>query len=183
MSRTCNQHEAGYGSYKGEMLAVVFGVTSYKMYLKGAKHPFKLFTDHRGLMWLLSSDKVEGQFARWRCILADYDFEIMYKPGVKHEVADVPSRFPDVSTKDYTGSREYFPPSAATEDRRVTQFLAKQGIETQDFLPLSASSAAVFDNDPVQYAGSALAQLLSDNPHDPFTTGGSICPESFPCVQ
>lgn len=106
ISRSCNKHEANYGSYKGEMLAAVWGIRSYRHYLHGAQHTFKLYTDHRALTWLRTSKDLEGQYARWALLISEFDFEIVYRPGVSHAVADVPSRSPLVTTEDRTGSRE-----------------------------------------------------------------------------
>ncbi|GAX86401.1 hypothetical protein CEUSTIGMA_g13811.t1 [Chlamydomonas eustigma] len=108
ISRSCNVHETNYGSYKGEMCAAVWGIRSFRKYLLGAKHPFLLLTDHRGLSWLLSNKDQEGQYARWSVLLSEFDFMIEYKPGLKHIIADVPSRFPQSTTLDHTGSRESF---------------------------------------------------------------------------
>jgi hypothetical protein len=105
-SRSCSKEETRYGSYRGEMLAATWGIRSFRHYLLGTKHPFTLYTDHKGLTWLMSNREVEGQYARWQCSLSDYDFVITYKPGAIHEVADVPSRFPIASSVDRTGARE-----------------------------------------------------------------------------
>ncbi|GAX81110.1 hypothetical protein CEUSTIGMA_g8544.t1 [Chlamydomonas eustigma] len=107
-SRSCNVHEAKYGSYKGEMMAAVWGVRSYRCYLLGVVHPFVLLTDHKGLSWLMSNRDLEGQYARWAVMLSEYNFIIEYKPGITHTVADVPSRLPRNTTADTTGTRESF---------------------------------------------------------------------------
>lgn len=116
ISRSNNKHEKNYGSYRGEMLAAVWGIRSYRHYLQGAKHPFVLYTDHKGLTWLMSSTNLEGQYARWACLISDYEFQIEYKPGSTHEVADTPSRDPLPTTRDSTGSREP-EPSLSTYQR------------------------------------------------------------------
>ena len=113
-SRTCIPAESRYGSYRGEMLAAVWGIKSFRHYLLGAQHPFTLYTDHRALVWLMSTPHLEGQYARWALQLQDYEFSVKYKPGVTHTVADVPSRQPLATTSDYTGARE---PASSSDDR------------------------------------------------------------------
>ena len=106
LSRSCSKEESRYGSYNGEMLACCWGIRSNRQYLLGARHRFTVYTDHRALLWLLTSTNLEGQYARWQVSVSDYDFEITYKPGVLHDLADIPSRFPMATTEDLTGTRE-----------------------------------------------------------------------------
>ncbi|GAX85939.1 hypothetical protein CEUSTIGMA_g13355.t1, partial [Chlamydomonas eustigma] len=61
-----------------------------------------------GLSWLMSNKELEGQYARWSVMLSEFNFIIEYKPGVKHIIADVPSRFPRSTTADVTGTRESY---------------------------------------------------------------------------
>jgi hypothetical protein len=120
ISRSCNEHERNYGSYKGEMCAAVWGVRSFHTYLQGAQ--LTLHTDHRGLTWLLQSRDMQGQYARWAVLLSPYtnNLTISYKPGVTHQVADVPSRMPLPTTADTTGVREAFdPPGVAKNNVQV----------------------------------------------------------------
>jgi hypothetical protein len=56
----------------------------------------------------MSNKELEGQYARWSVMLSEFNFIIEYKPGFKHIVADVPSRFPRSTTADVTGTRESF---------------------------------------------------------------------------
>ena len=110
-SRSNNQHEAQYGSYRGEMMAAVWGIRTFKQYLHGTKHPFILYTDHKALVWLMKATDLEGQYARWACLIGDFDFTVVYRPGKDHTLADVPSRNPLATTKDLTGAREEVPQS------------------------------------------------------------------------
>ena len=105
-SRSCNKAESSYSSWKGELLAVVFGLRTFRYYLLGSKFPTTLWTDHKGLVWLMGNKDLEGQYQRWQVILSAYDVIIKYKKGSTHELADVPSRFPLATTVDRTGARE-----------------------------------------------------------------------------
>ncbi|KRZ13010.1 Retrovirus-related Pol polyprotein from transposon [Trichinella zimbabwensis] len=49
-------------------------------------------TDHNSLRWLRNFREPEGQVARWLERLAEFDFEVMHRPGRKHQNADALSR-------------------------------------------------------------------------------------------
>ena len=135
ISRSCNVHEANFGSYKGEMLAATWGIRSFRHYLLGSQYPFVLFTDHKGLQWLMTSKELVGQYARWAVMLSPYCFTIHHKPGVTHTVADVPSRFPQKTSADTTGTREDY-------DEQAAPYAAVH--ETQAVCPVSEETHAAF---------------------------------------
>jgi hypothetical protein len=56
----------------------------------------------------MSNKELEGQYARWSVMLSEFNSIIEYKPGIKHIIADVPSRFPWSTTADVIGTRESF---------------------------------------------------------------------------
>jgi hypothetical protein len=90
-SRSNSVSERNYTSYKGEMLAAVWGVEHFQYWLTGRK--FKLVTDHQPLAFLMKSNKLSGLYYRWACRLSEFDLEIVYRPGTANQ-ADLPSRFP-----------------------------------------------------------------------------------------
>ena len=51
-------------------------------------------TDHNSLVWLMRFRHIEGQLARWLEELAQFDMEILHRPGNKHINADAMSRLP-----------------------------------------------------------------------------------------
>ena len=102
LSRSLNPHEKRYSAWKGETLAAVWGVKSFRPYLHG-QH-FFLHTDHRPLLWLLTAQEPVGQQARWILALQEYSYSLVHKEG-KHNVADLPSRHPAASAIDTTGAR------------------------------------------------------------------------------
>eukprot|EP00877_Chromochloris_zofingiensis_P004818 jgi/Chrzof1/14337/UNPLg00611.t1 len=76
---------------------------SFQHYLQGVE--FTLCTDHQPLLWLFTSKDLRGQHARWALAVQDFTFKILHRPGVTHQNADIPSRFPCSSTKDPTGAK------------------------------------------------------------------------------
>lgn len=114
VSRSLNKHERNYSSPQGEMLAAVWGVKSFRHYLRFTT--FTLSTDHQSLQWLVTTKDLTGQYARWALLLQEYDFILVHRPGVTHQNADAVSRMPQDTQVDVTGARldkEVSTPAAA----------------------------------------------------------------------
>ena len=105
ISRSLNKHESNYSSYKGEMLAAVWAMKMFRHHLVGSDEPFRLVTDHQPLLYLMSSEGLTGQYARFALVLQEYNFTVEHRPGVLHQNADVLSRHPVPSTIDGSGAR------------------------------------------------------------------------------
>ena len=49
-------------------------------------------SDHKPLTWIMSVKDPGSRLLRWRIQLEEYDYEIVYKPGVQNSNADALSR-------------------------------------------------------------------------------------------
>ncbi|KAK3747895.1 hypothetical protein QZH41_001360 [Actinostola sp. cb2023] len=83
-SRTLSTAEKNYSQLDKEALAVVFAVKKFHQFLYG-RH-FKIYTDHKPLLVLLSSDKAIppmalGRVQRWALTLSAYEYDLVYRPG------------------------------------------------------------------------------------------------------
>jgi hypothetical protein len=69
----------------------VWAVKTLRPYVE--RKPFKVRTDHCALRWLYgaAADR-NSRIERWRLTLANLDFEVFYRPGVKNQAADAMSR-------------------------------------------------------------------------------------------
>ena len=85
-----NCHQKNYDTTEKEALAIVLGFQQFDSFLRGNK--VYVLTDHKALKWLLNYKTPTGRIARWIAYLQQFDFEIKYKPGVKHANADCLSR-------------------------------------------------------------------------------------------
>ena len=89
-SRVLSKAEKQYCATRREILALVWAVKCFRPYLWGRR--FIIRTDHNSLRWLQNFKDPQGQIARWLEILAEYDFTIQHRPGLKHSNADALSR-------------------------------------------------------------------------------------------
>ncbi len=91
-SRTLPSAEKNYSTTERECLGVVWAVLRLRPYLERAH--FTVLTDHDALRWALFIAKAEGRHAKWRLRLAEFDFNVVYWPGIKHTVPEALSRVP-----------------------------------------------------------------------------------------
>ena len=93
-SRTLTHAEENYNLHAGklEFLALKWAITDhFRDYLYYAKH-FTVFTDNNPLTYVLKTAKLNANGLRWVGELADFDFDIRYRPGTSNIDADTLSR-------------------------------------------------------------------------------------------
>lgn len=91
-SRTLNETEQKYSTIEKELLGIVWACKYFRPYLYGQK--FKIYTDHRPLVWLFNLKEPNSKLVRWRLRLEEFDYEIIYKKGSLNTNADALSRIP-----------------------------------------------------------------------------------------
>ena len=69
LGRKLNGAEKNYSTIEKELLAIVFGVKKYRLYLGS---PFIVVTDHQPLKWLESLNNPQGRIARWKMFLRGF---------------------------------------------------------------------------------------------------------------
>ena len=79
-----------YSATELEALAVFKAIHFFAHYLWGKK--FDVVTDHRALVYLMTSNKLNKRLTGWALQLMDFQFDITYKPGSTHLDADGMSR-------------------------------------------------------------------------------------------
>lgn len=91
-SRTLTKQEQRLSATEGELLAVIFGLCRFSVYLRG-RPEFVLRTDHRALTWLKTLNPTTGKLARWSYLLqAEFNFRVEHREGKSHLNADALSR-------------------------------------------------------------------------------------------
>ena len=91
-SRKFAAPEINYPIYDKELAAIISAFEEWRPYLIGAQHRIQVITDHKNLLYFASTRTLNRRQARWSIFLADYDFELTFRPGNQHGKADALSR-------------------------------------------------------------------------------------------
>jgi hypothetical protein len=86
-SRTLSNADKNYSITEKWLLAIVWGCKQYRHYLLGRK--FTIVTDHKPLTCGFNVKDPSSRLLRWRLKLEEYDYHIVYKPGIRNTNADV----------------------------------------------------------------------------------------------
>ena len=93
-SRTLNASEQKHSSVEKEAYAIVESLRNWRHYLMG-RH-FEVLTDQRSVAFMFDqhhSSKIKNEkIMRWRLELANFKFDIIYRPGNRNTTADTMSR-------------------------------------------------------------------------------------------
>ncbi|MCI4388617.1 hypothetical protein PGIGA_G00087940 [Pangasianodon gigas] len=90
--RGSEKNDKNYSAFKLELLALKWAITEkFREYLMYSK--FTVITDHNPLRYLYSAN-LGAVEQRWVAQLAEYNFEVCYKPGRHNTNADALSRIP-----------------------------------------------------------------------------------------
>jgi hypothetical protein len=103
-SRQLNTAEQNYTASEIEMLALVWATKYYRCYLFGTK--FVARTDHSALTYLRNFADQNGRLLRWSLNLAELDFKVEHRPGMKIAHADALSKHVGTVTRDNSLDKE-----------------------------------------------------------------------------
>lgn len=106
-SRALTDVEQRYSQTDREMLAIVYGVEHFHLYLFGSE--FTVVTDHKPLLGIVKSQKpATAHVERWRLRLMPYQFNLEYRPGKDEQnPADYMSRHPYEQPKRENAAEAY----------------------------------------------------------------------------
>ena len=102
-SRKMHAVEGNYATHERELLVVIHALWTWQHYLLG--NHFIVVIDHNSLKYLETQPSLSRRQARWAELLAEFDFEIVYRPGKSNVVADALSQLNAVNCK--TTSKGY----------------------------------------------------------------------------
>lgn len=98
VSRCLSPTEIKYTTTEKELLAVVYSVEKFRVYLLGVQ--FEIVTNHKNLTFLQSARFLSARITRWILLLQQYSFSVSHCRGVDNVVADFFSRYPDGKFRD-----------------------------------------------------------------------------------
>jgi ribonuclease HI len=103
-TRVLNQTQQHYTTYEKELLAIVYALQRFRIYIYG--HKVTLFTDNKALSFLHRCIITFNRVAKWTVQIQEYDLEIRHSKGVQNQLADIlshnPSWVTDEQTRDLT---------------------------------------------------------------------------------
>ena len=94
-SRSLSPVERNYPIYDKELLAIIDSLENWRHFLKGATHPFIIYSDHRNLLYQKKPEKMTQRLVRWSLFLSELNFKIEYRSGSSNGKPDALSRRPD----------------------------------------------------------------------------------------
>jgi hypothetical protein len=137
-SRTLAPAEKNYEVYDKEMLAIVYACIEWRPLLLSLDQRFEILTDHRSLAWFMTTKVLNRRQVRWAERLADFEFEITYRPGTSNNQADALSRRDDIypsvggtsfATKNPENFRQFFQPHHLRLGQATPSYLADNLID------------------------------------------------------
>ena len=93
-SRSLNSAEHNYPMHDKEMLAIIDCLKKWQPVLTGTR--FNILTDHAPLTHWKTQRDLSPRQIRWNEVLAQFDTDIKYIPGITNTAADALSRYPYV---------------------------------------------------------------------------------------
>jgi hypothetical protein len=87
--------QLNYDIHDKEMLAIVKALREWRAELEGLQAPFMVYSDHRALVYFMTTKELTSRQARWAELLSRYNFKLMYSAGKANTRADALSRIKD----------------------------------------------------------------------------------------
>lgn len=94
-SHTFTKEQINWETHDKELYAIVYAFDHYQHFLSGTKKPVQVYSDHQALAHFMTTTNInmKGRHRRWAERLAQYNFQIQYRPGTQNDVADALSRY------------------------------------------------------------------------------------------
>ena len=189
-SRTTNAAEQNYIPAKLEFLALKWAITDvFRDYLAYADH-FTAYTDNNPLVYLMETQKLNAYCQRWISELAEFNFNIKYRPGVINRDADCLSRIPLDIQKYMKACTEDVPDDAF---RAIVTSIEAKTTQTETWRLQMAALRATADSEDLSDVEMNKEKLKEEQRKDAdlgviiecIETGSDsrVKPDDSPCVK
>ena len=81
-----------YEIYDKELLAIVQSFETWRAELQGSEFPITVLTDHRNLVYFMTTRQLTRRQVRWSQFLLEFDFAIRHQPASKNGKCDALTR-------------------------------------------------------------------------------------------
>lgn len=98
-SRLIRGNEVAYTVCEKELLAVVFSLMKFRIFILGV-NDLVILTDHKALTFLMQCRLLSGRLTRWILFIQEFRFKIQHCAGKENVIADILSRFPTKHEED-----------------------------------------------------------------------------------
>ena len=98
-SKTMVDAELNYSIHDKEMLAIVSSFQHWRAHLEGTPEAIQVVSDHKALEYFMTTKALTARQARWADILSQFNFRIMYKPGVTNRADALTRREQDLDNQ------------------------------------------------------------------------------------
>ena len=95
LSKLLNETERNYKIHDKEMLAIIWGLESWRHLLEEAQSKFEIWTDHKNLEYFMKVQKLNQRQAQQTLYLSRFNFILKYIPGARIGKVDGLSRRSD----------------------------------------------------------------------------------------
>ena len=91
LSKRLNETQQRWGTSQTELYSIMLSLNRWRPFLIDKK--FTILTDHNALTYLDNPKLFEGRrLRRWQALLSEFQFQVVYRKGCDHGLADVLSR-------------------------------------------------------------------------------------------
>jgi hypothetical protein len=97
LSKRTTESESKLHSYELELLAIVYAVEKFHVYLHGLR--FKVVTDSDAVKMALNKKDINPRISRWALVLENYDYTVEHRAGKRMQHVDALSRCTPVMVK------------------------------------------------------------------------------------